>query len=389
MSTALVATSLLFTFAVQIPAGSATEPPAAPIAAPAPAPAEPAEPATAPAPGVATPRWDDIDREVEVAAEGGIDVCEALSLPLSLIPGVGDAVGTVTEWLCIVPAAIAVDTVALQFGGRDATLWQATVALLARKLFEDLIDTPLTILVAAAAIGAVGALVGSALVSLYVVAGFPIFLPTLLAVGVGTLAVAPVAWLKKKGGELVFEAIFFGLTNQIYGADLDKKRGEAWFRPGDAQLQKGGWARAYVLAAAAAGSKAKVGLWELVPVAGPLVKAGEEIVATKERLRRVGRDVLMDPPGRDLSGMDTAVDVIGGAKGIAGAVGQGLAVAGLAVGITGAILPATKATDQATGDTIGFVGLGIAVAGLGIYAVSSTADTVKTLTVPCLYGCFE
>lgn len=388
--TLLLATTLLFTLASQAPPDPPPAPPSETAAeSPTEAPAEPALIGSVSAPVVATPRWDDIDREVQVAAEGGIDVCEALSLPLSLVPGIGDAVGTVTEWLCIVPAAIAVDTVALQFGGRDATLWQATVALLSRKLFEDLIDTPLTILVAAAAVAAVGALVGSVLISLYVVPGFPIFLPTLIAVGAGSVLVAPVAWLKEKGGELLFEAVFFGLTSQIYGEELEKKRSEALFRPGDPQLQKGGWARAYVLAAAAAGSKGKAGLWSVLPVAGPIVKAGEEIVATKERMRRVGRDVLMDPPGRDLTSMDTAVDVIAGTKGVVGAVGQGLALVGLGVGITGAVMPQGNADEKATAETVGFVGLGIAVAGLGVYALSTTADTVKTLTVPCLYGCFE
>jgi hypothetical protein len=365
-----------------------------PDPAPEPAPAAPpgapaAPPAAPPAASAPPPIWEDIHEEAQRTASGGLDVCQALSLPLSLIPGIGGAVGTVTEWLCIVPAAIALDTVALQFGGRDATLWQAVLALLAQKLFEDLIDTPLTILVAIAAAGAVGALAGSALLALYVIPGFPIFLPTLLAVGGGTLLVAPVAMLKTKGGELLFDAIFFGLTSRIYGAELTKKQEEAWIQPGDESLQKGGWARAWVLMAAAAGSKGESTLWSVVPIAGRLVKAASEREVTKRRMRRIGQDVLRDPPGRDLSGMDTAIDVIVGAKGIAAAVGQGLAVVGLAVGITGAVLPAVDVTDQPTGDTVGLVGLGIALAGLGVYAVSTTADTAKTLAVPCFYGCFE
>lgn len=369
---------------------AAAEVPGVPTAPEVPAqPGGPAVPAAVPAAPAAAPAapavvWDDMPDELAMTAEGGIDVCEALSLPLSLIPGVGGAVGTITEWLCLVPAAIAVDTVAIHFGGRDAFLWQATVALLAKKLFQDLLSTPLTVLIAVAAIGGVGALVGSALLSLYVVAGFPIFLPTLLAVGAGTLLVTPVALLRDKGGELIFSGLFAVTTNQVYGAELSKRRAEAYFQPGEI-----GWARPYVLFTAAAGTKADTGLAGIVPIAGPLWKAGDEAAALKERMRRVGRDVLHDAPGRDLSVMDVTIDVVTSIKGAAAATGQGVAIAGLAVGIAGALLPYTGQVDQPTGDTIGFVGLGIALSGLGIYALSSSLDTVKTLAVPCAYGINE
>lgn len=354
-----------------------SDPPAAPAAVPtAPVPAAPTNPKVVKPPPEPNAQWDNLDEELAMTAEGGIDVCEAASLPLSLIPGIGDAVGTVTEWFCLIPAAIAVDTVALQFGGRDATLWQATVALLAKKLFMDLLDTPLYIAIAVAVLAAVG-------VGTYAfLAGFPIFLPAVIAVGAGALLVAPVVWLRDKGGELIFSGLFALLTNQIYGAELGKKQSEALFKPGDI-----GWARGYVLMTAAAGTKGETGLAGIVPIAGPLWKASDEAAALKERMRRVGRDVLKDPEGsKDLSGMDATIDVVTTIKGIAGATGQGVAVIGLGVGLAGAVLPAMGQVDQQTGDTIGFTGLGIALTGFGIYALSSTMDTVKTFAVPCAYG---
>ncbi len=352
---------------------------------PAPPAAEPVEPvapaASAPKKEVKPPpepnaQWENIDDEIAMTGEGGIDVCEAASLPLSLIPGIGDAVGTVTEWVCLIPAAIAVDTVALQYGGRDASLWQATVALLAKKLFMDLLDTPLYVAIGIAVLAAVG-------VGTYAFfAGLPIFLPAVIAAGGGALLVAPVVWLRDKGGDLIFRGLFFLLTNQIYGAELAKKQSEAWFKPGDI-----GWARGYVLMTVAAGTKGDTGIAGIVPIAGPLWKASDEAVALKERMRRVGRDVLKDPPGsKDLSSMDTTIDVVTTIKGITGATGQGVAVIGLGVGIAGAVLPAMGQVDQPTGDTIGFTGLAIALTGFGIYALSSTMDTVKTFAVPCAYG---
>lgn len=380
----------MITFAFLVVLASATDdPPPTPPTPPTPAttpappaeveaglvPAAPAENKKPEPPWEAPPKWEDIDDELAMTAEGGIDVCEAASLPLSLIPGIGDAVGTVTEWVCLIPAAIAVDTVALQFGQRDATLWQATVALLAKKLFMDLLDTPLYVAIGIAVLAAVG-------VGTYAVfAGLPVFLPAVIAAGAGSLLVAPVVLLRDKGGDLIFKGLFALLTNQIYGDELAKKQRGAWFKPGDM-----GWARGYVLMAAAAGTKGHAGLGSLVPIAGPLWKAADENAALKERMRRVGRDVLRDPPGRDLSGMDATVDVITTIKGITGATGQGVAIVGLGVGIAGAVLPSTGQVDQPTGDVIGFTGLGIALTGLGLYALSSTMDTVKTFAVPCAYG---
>ena len=383
---------LSLAFLVVIAAQSPIYPPAPvaeqPVPESAPVPAvepAPAAPAVAPAVVAVPPvQWDEMTNELEMTAEGGVDVCEALSLPLSLIPGIGGAVGTITEWLCIVPAAIAVDTVAIHFGGRDASLWQATVALLAKKLFQDLLSTPLTVLVALAVIGGVGAIVGSALLALYVVPGFPIFLPTLLAVGVGTLLIAPVTLVRDKGGELIFTSLFSLTTEQVYGDELVKKRQEAFFQPGQI-----GWGRPYVLLATAAGTKGETDLAGIVPIAGPMWKASAEAIALKERMRRVGRDVLRDAPGRDLSAMDATIDIVTTLKGATAATGQGVAIAGLVVGITGAVLPLTGQVDQPTGDTIGFVGLGIALAGIGIYALSSSLDTVKTLAVPFAYGINE
>jgi hypothetical protein len=326
------------------------------------------------------PLWDDLEREYEMTAEGGIDVCEALSLPLSLVPGIGDAVGTVSEWICLVPAAIAVDYVAVHHGSRDAYLWQAVVALLAQKLFVDLLDTPFYIAVGVAVLAAVGVPAAFA----FFLPGTSLLLPTLLVVGGGAALIAPLAWLRDKGGELVFTTLFFALTNQVHGDEAKAARERSVFKPGMA-----GFARPYVLMAVAAGTKPEREPIELIPVYGTWSKSMRTGELLKERMRRVGKDVLLDKPDRDLTVMDGTIDTLQFIRGAVGAGGQAIAIGGLGVGLTGVILPATGSVDQQTGDTIGFIGLGIAVAGLGIYALSTTADTVRTLAVPCAYGCFE
>ncbi len=361
---------------------------AAPAAeAPPPAPAVEA-PTTAPLPAAAPPTdkpherlWDDLERELEMTAEGGIDVCEALSLPLSLIPGVGDAVGTISEWLCLVPAALAVDYVAVHHGGRDAFLWQAAVSMLAGKLVGDALDTPFYIVVGAAVLAGVGVPVLAAVIA----PGTSLLLPTLLAVGGAALLVAPLAWVKDKIGEWIFTSSFFFLTDQVHGDDLQKARDGTWLRPG---LGGSWWARPFVLMGTAAGTRAERDLVDLIPVWGRWTKATRQGDLLKERMRRVGTDVLLDPPGRDLAAMDVTIDVLSYGKAAVGSIGQATAVVGLGVGLTGVVLPATGATDQQTGDLIGFTGFGLALAGLGIYALGSTLDTVRTIAVPCAYGCF-
>ena len=377
------------------PTTDAPPPPA--VAAPAEAaptdvaPAQAAPPAAppAPAPAAAPPAadkpherlWDDLERELEMTAEGGIDVCEALSLPLSLIPGVGDAVGTVSEWLCLVRAALAVDYVAVHHGGRDAFLWQAAVSMLAGKLVGDALDTPFYIVVGAAILAGIGVPVLAAVIA----PGTSLLLPTLLAVGGAALLVAPLAWVKDKIGEWIFTSSFFFLTNQVHGDELQRARDGTWLRPG---LGGSWWARPFVLMGTAAGTRAERDLEDLIPIWGRWTKATRQGVLLKERMRRVGTDVLLDPPGRDLGAMDATIDVLSYGKAAVGSLGQATAIVGLGVGVTGVVLPATGATDQQTGDLIGFTGFGLALAGLGIYAIGTTLDTVRTFAVPCAYGCF-
>jgi hypothetical protein len=336
----------------------------------------------------ATPvQWDNVPDELARASAGTIDACEVAALPLTLVPGVGDLVGTVAEWGCLVPATVAVDTVAVHFGGRDDNLWQAAVAVVVQKLFEDLVDAPYDLLVGFAAVGAVAALVGSALVSFFVIPGFPIFLPTVLAIAAGALLVAPVALVKQAGGEWIFQAVFFALTNRIYDGDLDERRSSTLLKPRDHIANP---TRAFILMSAAAGCEADGDLVDLVPVAGPLLRAGDEAKLTKERMRRVGKDVLGDSiETRDLGAMDATVDAFAWGKGATASLGEGLAVVGAGVGIAGAAMPPMKMSTQATGDIVGFTGLGIALAGISLVAVSGAFDTAKTVAVPLAYGAFS
>ncbi|MBI1944534.1 MAG: hypothetical protein HYS27_02495 [Deltaproteobacteria bacterium] len=357
-------------------------PPAAP-AAPAEAAAPPAPPPPAAAVGEPAPHerlWDDLEHELEMTAEGGIDVCEALSLPLSLVPGVGSAVGTVSEWLCLVPAALAVDYVAVHHGGRDAFLWQAAASMLLGKLAGDALSTPFYVVVGAAILLGIGVPIAAAFIAPELV-----LLTAVAGVGGAALLIAPVALLKDKIGEWIFSGTFYFLTNQVHGEELKKAREGTWLRPG---LGGSWWARPFVLMGTAAGTRAERDLEDLVPIWGRWTKARRQGDLLKERMRRIGSDVLLDPPGRDLAAMDGTIDVLSYSKAAVGSVGQATAIAGLGVGLTGVVLPLTGATDQQTGDIIGFTGFGIALAGLGIYALGSTFDTVRTFAVPCAYGCF-
>jgi hypothetical protein len=224
--------------------------------------------------------------------------------------------------------------------------------------------------------------VGSVLLATFVIPGFPIFLPTLIAIGIGTFLWAPLELLKHGGGDFLFEALFHATTRpRDEGASAT-----AFFDPRGKEV---GWSRPFVLMAAAAGSEPESKLVHFIPVAGPLLQAGDEAAMTKARMRSVGQSLLGDSPDRDLAAMDTTADALAFSKGAIAAVGEGVVLGGVGVGAYGAMAPAAKWTDQKTGDAIGLAGLGVALAGLGIYALAESVDTVKIFAVPAAYGAFQ
>ena len=131
---------------------TAAEPPTAPVPPNVPPAEEPATPPAATptptptAPTVApTTRWEPFDREAARTADGSLDVCATMVFPLTFVPGVGDIVGTISDWLCIVPAALAVDYVGTWHGGRESHFWQPVLALVLKKVWETVLDTPIMV----------------------------------------------------------------------------------------------------------------------------------------------------------------------------------------------------------------------------------------------------
>src|SRR5690606_35306007 len=86
---------------------------------------------------------------------------------------------------------------------------------------------------------------------------------------------------------------------------------------------------AFAIMAASAEAHVEFRAAHLTPLLGPVWRAKEKSAAQKARLRRVGRDVLGEPP-RDLAALDALEDTLGLTTGILQGTGQGLLLGGAA-----------------------------------------------------------
>ncbi|MBN2362413.1 MAG: hypothetical protein JXR83_23375 [Deltaproteobacteria bacterium] len=360
------------------PPAAAASQPAAAAATATPAPARPAGP---PATG-STVRWPDADDTAEALAEGSIEACSTIVMPLTLIPGVGEVVGTVVEWACLVPALLAIDYVQAHHGRRDSFLWQPAVALVAQKLFRDLLEVP-----------TIAGIVALALVYGAVAVPALIFYPAFIPVGVaGLISLGGIAYVfmhkfKEHAGDWVFESVYRLLTSEVAPPKTGQLAERAWIKP-----PLNPFFRAGALLATAGGAKAhhRWSFW--IPVVGAVVKSDAQRAAFKEQIRRTGRDLLGESE-HDYHGVDTAIDILVGARGWMGAIGQALLFGGAAlffVGTTTAAVDLTANRDMqryaavvlATGIT------GVAAAGGGALLILAREIPEKLwlFTVPLVYG---
>lgn len=324
--------------------------------------------------------WPDADREIEAAAEGMLDVCETLATPLGLIPGVGEVVGVAAGWLCIVPAALAVDYVAVHHGGRESFLWQALISITAAKVVGVVVELP----VLAVGVGAV-ALYGVAAAGLVAASGTTAFVP--LAVGGGILLgyVAFEAW--RTAHDRVPGAVFsgiYGLVARPFDDDGQARRAQ------QAALVKphvDGIPGFLALVAGASVMDVQTEWLHLAPVVGPFAKARARADLAKGRMRRVGRDVIGDPP-KDLSTMDAIEDVLSQSKAWMQAGGHVLLIGGLGTaGIGAAVAAATLAGGERPPpvDVLGVVGVSAMGAGVGALLLSKATDVARPIALPVAY----
>jgi hypothetical protein len=344
------------------------------VAAPQVAPSPPSTAAAAPEPRTF---WEPFEREVVALADGSMRVCASVALPLTIVPGIGDIVGTVSDWFCIIPAAMAVDYACAWHGRRESHFWQPALALVLKKGFETLVDTPIMVVT----IGAVVAVVVGG-VAATVFGGLPATVVTAGAVGLTLVVHLGLKGVRDTIGNFIFDKTFAVLVEESGDEATADERENGWLQPG-----VGGIPGAFGLMATVAGSRPPFDWSHAVPVVGPVWRSEAHANEIKRRTRRYAREVLRVEK-RDLSGMEGTAETLTAVQGWSMAVGH--VVLGVGVGLVGAGLGValTDRQDEAQGtaDLLGTAGLVTVAAGGAAVVVSVAADRLQPLLVPIAWG---
>ena len=356
------------------PSSTAPTAPIVPEARPAPSPSPSPSPTTPP---LARTQWLPFDGEISRTAAGSMDVCATAVLPLTIVPGVGDIIGTVADWFCIIPASVAVDHTGAFHGNRSSNFWQPALALVLRKIWETAVDTPIfvgtiAVLVALAA--------GTAVVTVY--EGIPVTVLTAGGIAV-TLAVYTGLKAAREGvGDFIFLTTYNLLVPEGDEASSAQARANSVIQPGVTGIPA-----TYGLVATVAGSRAPFAWGDLLPVVGPIWKSSARSEDMKLRTHRYINEVLQVNKG-DLSKMDATADVLNAVQGwsmAAGQVGIGFGLGFVGVGILFALDDPRAPAAEALG-IAGLIASGVGALGV---AVSYGAEKLQPVAVPIAYAMSE
>jgi hypothetical protein len=328
--------------------------------------------------------WDDPERQMGEMAKGAVDVCETVTAPLTLVPGIGEIASATLDWICLLPAAFAIDYLGAYHAGASSFVWQPLLGLLIAKAWRGIV------LVAGVAAGVGVGLLGLAPALGVLAATAPEY--TLVAITgyltfIGGLVIVT-RWLQKRGSSFLFEKTYFGLSRRLNSeAERLDAQEEAWVKH-----PPGPFFRAYTLMAAAAGAEPKGGLVTAIPVAGPLFRAPAKADAIEAAMLRVGEKTLHETPQHPEAMRASAV-VTSWVEGGLGAGGQALLVAGGALFATGTVLAAIAwGQNQDLGEyatiVLGLGGTGIVVAGGGVVLILAreVPRLLRNLLVPAGFG---
>lgn len=335
-----------------------------------------------PPPGSQT-RWEPYDREAARTADGSLDVCSVIVFPLTFIPGVGDIVGSIGDWVCIIPAAIAVDYLGAFHGGRESHFWQPGLALVVKKIWETVLDTPIAVVTIGVLVASTG---GAFLLNIFGGLDLPY-----TVISAGVVGATLVTYLALKAGrdavgDLLFQTVYGLLTPEVEGEALVEVQRKSGLKPG-----VDGIPGTFGLIATVAGSKPRFRWQYVIPVAGPVIRSGDHAKGIQARVRRYGSEVLLVEK-QDLSTMDFVSDTLATVQGVSFGVAH--VTLGLGVGLIGGALIASS-TDgsanehQQTAEIVGGVGLvSVAVGGAAVVA-GTVADRLQPVLVPAAFSLAE
>jgi hypothetical protein len=325
-------------------------------------------------------KWRPFDQEVMRVADGSVRVCGSLALPLTIIPGVGEVVGTISDWMCIVPAAMAVDYTSAWHGPRESHFWQPALALVLKKGFETLVDTPIMVVTIGAVVAiAIGSIAG------VVFGGLPVTVVTAGGLGTTLVLYLGLRGVREAVGNFLFQKTFTLLVDESTEEATEDERRDAFLKPG-----LGGIPGAYGLMATVAGSRPPFDWSHAVPVMGPMWRADAHAAEIKAKTRRFAHEV-MEVDKADLGGMDATIETLTQIQAVAMASSH--VALGVGVGLfgTGTIMALTDPNDslQGAAELLGTIGLATVAAGGAAVVVSFAADRSQPLLVPLAWALAE
>jgi len=352
-------------------------------------------PSDAPPDEFETVQWEDADTRLPQFARGALGACEAIIFPITFLPLIGELATAVSEWFCLVPAALTVDYLGTFHGGRGTSFWQPLTALFLAKLWRD------AALITGFGVGLSAVLafstvfgVASALVLLSpgdAARDGAAYLPTIGLTGLLTvvgLSVVATQWAQDTGGDIVFEQVYFRLSDDKRHPDaVAAARERAFLRP-----PPDPYSRAYSLLVATVASE-PAGDWRhAIPVAGPLFRAGATAEAVEADIRSFGRDVLHEEPQHP-EALTELARTTSYVEGVLNAGGQALLLLGGAAFVTG--LVAAPVVFSASGDAgqYAVIGAGLGtsaalVAGSGLFLLllAEIPRITRNLSIPLAFG---
>jgi hypothetical protein len=322
--------------------------------------------------------WLPFDDEVQAHAKGSTALCELLLLPAVIVPGVSEVASIVTDLLCIVPTVIALDHWAVHHGGRKASYWEATLALLARRGIVTLVEVPQVAALVAGFVG--GGLIAGALV-----VSVP-YVPSAALVGIGLLGgLVTYGGLKivaDKLGEAAFVTLYQAFTSQ---ATLDEQAA--------LQAQGAGWPQAplegvvvpYATLSMLAGTRATFAWDHLIPVVGAWRKEQDRAQQQSLRFRRfVKEDLRSEPVSWD--GVDTSMQLMASSAGLLGAASQVLFISAAATLGAALVYGNGDLDNRPVAEGIGWTAVGIGGAGVGLLVMGYLANRIEPVVVGLTYA---
>ncbi len=336
-------------------------------------------------------RWSDAPDVALDVGEGSMELCEAITFPLGLIPSVGTVLGIVAEWSCIIPGALSVDHVERFHGERDGLIWQSAVALTAMKLWRDLTRWPVVIAIGAAGL-AVAALAVAAAVTLSI-AVFPFSFLYLPVVFTGVLTGMGVTYiLARKVRKTVAGWIFHGLHALLTPKYKNEAERLAAQKTALVRAPLNVGERAWLLGSVAAGVDGEHTLMHLIPVVGPMVKAWHHDTALKDVLRRVSKEEFHETR-ESWTRVDATISTLTIIEGTTGALAHagliaggiifagGTGLAAFQFGLKQQALPYAVAAGSA-----GIAGMVLAGGGLLLLGIRELAKMSEPVLIPLMYG---